>query len=118
MKKITLTVENRTYGPVQYPAYADRGLCVYKSGRSWCVAHVASGMTVDVRAPQATKARACELMALLLALPLDWDRPWDELRRDFEANAGAVRAITTQYHYPYRAGRDPIGGRPAVPASS
>ena len=97
MKKITLTVENKIYGPAHYPAYADRGLCVYKSGRAWRVAHVTSGMEVDVRAPQATKGRACELMADLLALPMDWDRPWDELRRDFGANAGAVRAITTQY---------------------
>lgn len=102
MKKITLTIENRLYGPVQYPAYADRGLCVYKSGRAWRVAHVTSGMEVDRRAPQAAKAKASELMARLLALPMDWDRPWDELRRDFEANAGAVRAITDQYRHSYR----------------
>ncbi|NBN62064.1 hypothetical protein [Pannonibacter tanglangensis] len=97
MKKITLTVENQLYGPAQYPAYADRGLCVYKLGRAWCVAHVASGMTVDDRARQPSKARACELMADLLALPLDWDRPWDELRSDFGALAGDVRGVTTRY---------------------
>ena len=95
MEKTTITLDHGIYGKPQVTAYAKGGLAVHRRSGSggWAVTHIATGLAV-AGSPRyfATKARAVEVMAKLLALPVEWHKSFDDMRQSFTANAAAIRA--------------------------
>ena len=93
LKKCTIMLDHGMYGRPEVPAYAFAGLAVHKRHRGWAVTHIASGSTVaaPVGRDWPTKARAAQQLAELVALPIDWHLPFDQIRQPFRDHAEAIR---------------------------
>lgn len=82
------------YGRPEVDAYIAGGLAVHKHGKSssWAVTHVATGLAVAGHPRYfRTKAHAVAVGDKLLDLPIEWTRPWGEIRLTFTQHAAAIR---------------------------
>ena len=88
-------LDHGIYGRPQVAAYIAGGLAIHKRARApgWAVTHIATGLAVAGHPRYfATKARALEVGDKLLALPIEWARPWDEIKKTFTQHRDAIRA--------------------------
>lgn len=92
-KKITFTIPNKLYGDREETGYGSKGLVAHKHGRGWTVSHVSSGMAIRGGSVWATKAEALDSLEKLIALPVPWEKSWDEMKDDFRKNAVSIRDI-------------------------
>ena len=96
-KKITFTIPNKLYGDKEQAGYGPKGLVAHKHGRGWTVSQVSSGMAVRGGSVWATKAEALDVLEKLTALPIPWDKPWDEMSSKFSEHREAVREIVMAF---------------------
>lgn len=92
-RKITFTIPNKLYGDKETTGYGSGGLVAYKYGRGWTLAQASSGMAIRGGSVWSTKAEALDRLEKLLALPIAWDKPWDEMSAKFSEHREAVREI-------------------------
>ena len=92
-KKITFTIPNKLYGDKEVTGYGSAGLVAHKHGRGWTVSHVSSGMAIRGGSVWSTKAEALDRLEKLIALPIPWDKPRDEMSSKFSEHREAIREI-------------------------
>lgn len=92
-KKITFTIPNKLYGGREETGYGSKGLVAHKHGRGWMVSQVPSGMAIRGGSVWATKAEALDRLEKLIALPVPWEKSWEEMKDDFRKNAVSIRDI-------------------------
>lgn len=96
-KKITFTSPNKLYGDREETGYGSGGLVAHKHGRGWTISQVSSGMAIRGGSVWATKAEALGRLEKLIALPVPWEKSWDEMKDDFRKNAVSIREIVMAF---------------------
>ncbi|AUH66824.1 hypothetical protein [Paracoccus zhejiangensis] len=87
-----ITIPNSLYGDQTVTAYCRSGLGVFKQHKRWQVVHVASGMSIGSGrgGDRRTRKGAFAIMDALLQTPVDWSKPYDQIRNDVAANRTAI----------------------------
>lgn len=96
-KKITFTIPNKLYGDKEATGYGSKGLVAHKLGRGWTVSQVSSGMAVRGGSVWATKAEALGRLEKLIALPVPWEKSWEEMSSKFSEHREAIREIVMAF---------------------
>lgn len=96
-KKITFTIPNNLYGDKEATGYGSKGLVAHKYGRGWTVSQVSSGTAVRGGSVWATKAEALDRLEKLIALPVPWEKSWEEMSSKFSEHREAIREIVMAF---------------------
>ncbi len=94
----TVTIPNRMYGDRIVTAYCKGGLGVHRMHKQWQIVHVASGANVGGRngGDRRTRKGAYAVLEALLAVPVDWTKPFEEIRNEVQAHRDQIlKAVAT-----------------------
>ena len=96
-KKIAFTIPNKLYGDREETGYGSAGLVAHKHGRGWTISQVSSGMAVRGGSVWATKAEALDRLEKLIALPVPWEKSWEEMSSKFSEHRETIREIVMAF---------------------
>lgn len=87
-----IIIPNSLYGDQTVTAYCRAGLGAFRQHKRWQVVHVASGMSIGGGrgGDRRTRKGAFAIMDALLKTPVEWSKPYEEIRNAVAANKPAI----------------------------